>query len=391
MAEKTLQATTSSTSYSFKTAANFSDLTAPVNSDIIHHAGAGNVDTGLNNTSLTGLTLMYPMSFIGTVGVADASSTNASVTLAATASTTVTVTHTAHGYANTTGQAVVISGSTVAACNGIFEITYVDANSYTYTTSSVTVNETARSRKLDELYVSGSSTTAMTCKIGDASGSATAGAGSGRLKLNFGTGNVACTVVNTASSSTDSYKEPVRMVVNNSSARFTIQGGRVGIGTGRADWLYPGTSVAATVGEVACVGSNAIVNVGRNVTLTTFRQNAGTATLYSAPTTITQDGGTLTLSLPTNSGTVTTANVAGVAYLNGGTITTLNVRPGGHADLRNSNIARTITTVNLYESAILSYDPEIVTVTNPINLVNTEPGKVTINVPKGCTLAIASA
>lgn len=58
--------------------------------------------------------------------------TGTTVTITRSGSTA-TVTHTAHGYA--TGQKVVISGANQGEYNGVFTITRIDANSYSYTVS----------------------------------------------------------------------------------------------------------------------------------------------------------------------------------------------------------------------------------------------------------------
>lgn len=60
------------------------------------------------------------------------------VTIACTASTTVTVTDTAHGLS--TGDSVTITGSGNSAIDGSFDVTVTNANTYTYTTTSTTYN-----------------------------------------------------------------------------------------------------------------------------------------------------------------------------------------------------------------------------------------------------------
>lgn len=62
-----------------------------------------------------------------------------SVTQISQASTTATVTLTAHGYA--TGDKVRISGAVQTAYNGLFDITKVDANTFTYTVSGSPITD----------------------------------------------------------------------------------------------------------------------------------------------------------------------------------------------------------------------------------------------------------
>jgi len=60
------------------------------------------------------------------------------VSIACAASTTVTVTDTAHGLA--TGDSVTITGTGNSAIDGSFDVTVTSANAYTYTTTSTTYN-----------------------------------------------------------------------------------------------------------------------------------------------------------------------------------------------------------------------------------------------------------
>ena len=62
------------------------------------------------------------------------------VSIACTASTTVTVTDTAHGLS--TGDSVTITGAT-NGINGTFDVTVTNANTYTYTTTTSTYNGVA--------------------------------------------------------------------------------------------------------------------------------------------------------------------------------------------------------------------------------------------------------
>ncbi len=218
-------------------------------------------------------------------------------------------------------------------------------------------------------------------EIGRASKSSTAGAHSGRI--NLWTPDLASTflIFGTKTSSTDSGKEPVRIKSAATSGNKLIMSGagRVGVAT-------DSIGDTAQFDEIACLSSGAIINVGSGTTLTKWRQELGTGNLYGALTTIQQDGGVL---YTYGSGAITTANISGTAYLgSSGTITTLNVLPGGRANGLQDSRAKTVATINLYKGATLDFDPAIWTVTNPINLVQCDLEDVTINVPKGLTVAV---
>lgn len=218
-----------------------------------------------------------------------------------------------------------------------------------------------------------------TVRIGDASGSSTAGAHSNRINLDLSTTATVVTVVNTATTSADAGLEPVRIKAVNSSNQLIVLGGRVGVATNAIGDV-------ATFGEIDCIGSSAVVNISSGVTLTTLRQEGGTVNQSCGCTTIYQDGGTLNTN---GSGAITTIYVGGQANLNSsGTVTTLEVQADGTADMLNDLRAKTITTVKLYKGATFKFNPAVHTITNPILLIGCELEDVTIQTPNGISIAV---
>jgi hypothetical protein len=106
---------------------------------------------------------------------------------------------------------------------------------------------------------------------------------------------------------------------------------------------------------------------GAGTTLTTFTQTGGSNILNAAATVTAVNvlGGTLTSE---GNYTVTTANVLGGTYYSNhikpaaAAITTLNCK-GGTTSTKQTNAARTFTTVNLYRGCTLAGDDDVVTIT----------------------------
>lgn len=364
-------------SLNWSTAANYSDLAVPVSTDLVTlGAGLATVDSGLAQQAVTLASLTIPDSFTGSVGTAAQNAQ--AVTSITRSSSTATVTTTAnHGYSS--GDTVVISGAVETDYNGAYSITVSSVTVFTYTvanTPSSPATGTILVQKAEELHIG-----ATNARIGDASGSTTAGTGSGRIKANFGTVQTTIVVVKTGSS-TDQGKEPVRVRGTHASNKAYILGGTVGFATNK-----PGD--VATFTEISVSGASATANVGAGVTLATLRQTLGNATVGCAITSaLEQDGGKITTQ---GSGAIAAANVGGIAYLNStGTIATLTVLGGGTADFTQSLQARTVTTPKLYKGATLKYDPAVVTFTNPIQLIGCTLADVKIIVPQNATVAIVA-
>lgn len=160
---------------------------------------------------------------------------------------------------------------------------------------------------------------ATALNIGAASNDGTTGSGSGRIKINVGTNQTAAVIYSTASTSTDTGVEPVRLLGSHASNAITVLSGRVGIATTVAGE----TSVFATANVV---GDDSYLDLGPGVTLTTVSNNGGNITANSAMTTLNSIGGTTTV---WGAGLIGTCNADG-GQLNlfnkasGTDITTLN-------------------------------------------------------------------
>lgn len=218
-------------------------------------------------------------------------------------------------------------------------------------------------------------------EIGRASGSSTVGAHSGRINLRLPDLASTILVFGTSSASTDTGKEPVRIRTAAVSGNKLIMNG-----SGRAGVATDTATDTAQFDEIACLNANAVINVSSGTTLTKWRQESGTGNIFCAATTLQQDGGIL---YTYGSGAVTTANAAGQAFLgSSGTITTLNIYSTGIVDMFSDARLKTVSTVNLYAGATFKYDPNVVTITNPINLLGCQLSDVNLVLPRGLTAAI---
>lgn len=224
---------------------------------------------------------------------------------------------------------------------------------------------------------------ATALRIGDPSQSGTAGNGSGRIKIDLGSVQTTAVIVSTSTGTTDAGLQPVRLIGSHASNAITVLAGRVGIATTIS-------SETATFAAVSLAGAGATVTLGSGVTLTTLRMANGVANVNGAFTTGYVDGGTLTVN---GTGAVTTvyATAATVNLNSTGTITTLDVRAQATANLLNDFRARTVTTIKLGKDATLSYDPGIVTVTNPIQIIGATLDDVDIFTPSGLTVAVVKS
>jgi hypothetical protein len=218
-------------------------------------------------------------------------------------------------------------------------------------------------------------------EIGRPSGGATAGAGSGRINLSLP--DAVSTVriyAGKTTGNTDTGKEPIRIKTGaNANFMYVTGAARVGVAT-------DSIGDTAQFTTISCQHTDATINVGVGVTLTNWRQNGGTGNLFNALTNFLQDAGSAN---HYGSGTIGTANIGGTANLNSsGTITAATVYKGGHLNLMTS-LPKTITTLTLEGGAKVSYDPAVITITNPIVLSGCTTEEVTIIVPEGRTVVIA--
>jgi hypothetical protein len=218
-------------------------------------------------------------------------------------------------------------------------------------------------------------------EIGRPSGGSTAGAGSGRINLSLP--DVVSTVriyAGKTTGNTDTGKEPIRIKTGaNANFMYVTGAARVGVAT-------DSIGDTAQFTTISCQHANATIIASVGVTLTNWRQSAGTGTLFGSVTNLLQDAGTVT---QFGSGTITAASIGGTANLNSsGTVTAATVFNGGHLDLSDS-LPKTVTTLTLHKGAKVTYDPAIITITNPIVLSGCTTEDVTIIVPEGRTVVIA--
>lgn len=141
-------------------------------------------------------------------------------------------------------------------------------------------------------------------------------------------------------------------LIGSALTTLDIMGGNVGVCTRITE--------SATVTTIRVVGTNAVVEVGENTSLTTFYQTGGTSVVRCAGTTLSAYGGTVTTR---EVGAWTTINNRGATiYPNStGTITTLNA-DGGFTSFLTSGAARTVSTLKQNPGATVAYDPAVLTV-----------------------------
>lgn len=199
---------------------------------------------------------------------------------------------------------------------------------------------------------------ATTCNIGRHSGTGTP-AGSTGILLNLGSNQSAVNIYKSATTSYDTYGEPLKIRGTHASNVLNLYGGIVGICTRDPD-------DTATFATVNALGGT--LNMTSGTTLTTVNVDGATVTAASNLTTWTQGSGTSTLN---GSATVTTLSLKGGTFNHGstGTATTVTVFEG--ATLNKVFGAATFTTLNLSGVLDLSETNGTLTVTT-FNVVSKE-------------------
>jgi len=206
------------------------------------------------------------------------------------------------------------------------------------------------------------------------------GVGSGRLRLNFNTGQITATIINSGQRALEG--EPaIQIQGTHASNEFNVMRGDVGFG------FFAGeTTTIATlrVGWINNQIGDARVETGSDVgTITTLEQSGGELTRRSATTTFDMTGGICHYI----AGNITTMSLDSgqVFYLGTGTITTLNLGSGADIDFRRDMRNRTVTNANFYEGFAV-HDPfGTVTWTNGIDFIRTTPADGTFEVPPNLT------
>lgn len=186
--------------------------------------------------------------------------------------------------------------------------------------------------------------------------------GTGAAYVNVGTAAIPLSVLSTATAVTG-YQG--LYLLGSAITVLSVYSGRVGLAAQAGETSTVSSAVRAT-------GSNANIYLGSGCTLTgtTIDVNAGNVETDAAIITANLNAGSLTLS---KAATATTVNLKGglLNHDSSGTLTTLNCY-SGVADWQRSGLARTVTTVNLYEgSYTLRTNKQAVTYTNGLTPMDT--------------------
>lgn len=139
-----------------------------------------------------------------------------------------------------------------------------------------------------------------------------------------------------------------------------IRGGIVGVAT-----QLPGDTANFPI--ITVEGNQTVATLGSGLsTITTMTIDEATVTLRAAATTINQTGGSVTTE---GSAAIATYNCRGKLIHNStGTVTTLNLTDAADADLTQTELTRTVTTINLRGKQAKLRISLKTTVTNGINL-----------------------
>lgn len=196
-------------------------------------------------------------------------------------------------------------------------------------------------------------------------------AGSGRIKLRIeqeATDLCTINVHNSSSSGADTPLPPVQLLsVHTGASTITtilnVYRGKVGVAVG--DPAETSELVSVNVSYVANRDSDATVEIGPGVTITTVTKTGGHVDLSCAATTVENRGGTLTTR---GSGAITTmtASAGTVKSNSSGTIANLNA-DGGLVDFTGSSAARTVTNTNRRAAGRIRYDSDVITFSNTID------------------------
>ncbi len=190
--------------------------------------------------------------------------------------------------------------------------------------------------------------------------------GSDRIKIDFGS-TQATIIVYFMALSIDTPKPAFRMLADNAATIIQeIRKGSVGIATATGETSTIGS---ALISFDTSADSDASLEIGSGVVITTLNCRGGSTYMFAAATTITSKRGTLTIA---GVGAVGTLNVNGgnVESLSTGTITLCTITAGLCDFTRNAE-ARIVVTMTLDAPGILQYDQSIVDVQSQIEPVET--------------------
>ena len=270
------------------------------------------------------------------------------------------------GTAPTTGDDV-----TIAAIPGVTLANIGISDMHTVTLNSLTISQTYTGTIGASGFGGYWQIAATTWTIGVPANSGAASAGSGRIKLNFGSVLFTGTVLNTGQSA-DSGQEPVRIIGTNASNSLTVMGGTVGVATNT-----PGEAATLLTANVS--GTGAMCNCSSGVTLTNASVNVASGGALNVNSAI---GGTGIVSVgnganftSNGSGAIATISSSGTVKSNSsGTVTAFNNYNLGKADFSGSSVSRTVTTMNSYPGSTILRAPTtgtsslIITTHNKLNV-----------------------
>lgn len=212
---------------------------------------------------------------------------------------------------------------------------------------------------------------ATTVTIGDGVGS-----GSGRIKLDTGTGQTTLNVRGMANT-IEPGVEALLWKGTHASNSVQVSRGSVGIAVFAGE---SATVATLSVGYRSNQASDSSVKCGGNATLTTVNQSGGFLTIASNAATITMTAGELTIT----AGAFTTINIRGgkVIYKSTGTASSVTVGKGGELDFTQDMRGRTITSLDLSAGATLRDPFKTVVFTNGIDIEAVGVEDVTLQLGK---------
>lgn len=191
------------------------------------------------------------------------------------------------------------------------------------------------------------------------------GSGSGRVKIDCGTGQTTWNIYTTGSSA-DQGIPAVLLLGTHASNVLNCQQGTIGVA-----FEAPAVSTIATlrIGFQSSQQTDANVVLGNGCTLTTIQQNGGFLQFASSLTTLTMYGGTTTV---LESANITTLQLqeGTIYYQSNGTITTATVGTNGVLDFSRDPRTRTVTNMTVTSQSTMLDPNKTVTFTNPFQVLN---------------------
>ncbi len=189
------------------------------------------------------------------------------------------------------------------------------------------------------------------------------GAGSGRIKINYGSTKTFCTVLNSGSP-VEAALPAVILLGTNSSNTLTVEKGSVGMALFAGD---TSTLAALNVGYVTSETSDSNVKMGTGVTLSSCAivKTGGSLELNSTFNTLVDQGGTTTI-IGIAASTSITANGGTIINQSSGTHAAVTVGNGGVMDCSQDLQAKTFTNTTLNFGATLLDPGKKITFTNPM-------------------------